>query len=330
RDQAAALLSQTGCSAPGNPQSPAASLIPYSVSSPLWSDGASKLRYMALPDGATISVKDCQRDPAACNPADPAYTLQDEGDWDVPNGTVLVKTFRLENRMVETRLLVRVDAFNWWGYGYEWRPDQTDADLLPANQDGYERTIPAAAGSQTWHFPSRTQCLQCHTDAAGQSLGLETSQLNIDFVYPNRVAANELETLGRVGAFATGAEPAPRPAYPNPADDRLPLEARARSYLHANCAICHRPGGESSTDMDFRFQTLLSDTQLCGHPAQFGDLGAPGALRIAPGDPAKSVVSLRMHSLDPAVRMPRIGTRVVDEVGVGVIDAWIASLPGCQ
>ncbi|HEY8942799.1 MAG TPA: hypothetical protein VIM73_01000, partial [Polyangiaceae bacterium] len=154
RAAAAPRLSQTGCVDPADPKKPAASLVPYTVSSPLWSDKAEKLRYFALPPGTTIRVKDCQREPSDCESGALLYRA-DEGDWDFPNGTVLVKTFALGDRLVETRLLVRADAENWWGYSYEWRADQSDADLLAANTDGYTREIQTGAGVQTWHFPSR-------------------------------------------------------------------------------------------------------------------------------------------------------------------------------
>jgi uncharacterized repeat protein (TIGR03806 family) len=316
-------LSQTGCVDPADPKRPADSLVPYGIASPLWSDGAAKHRYFALPDGATIDVKDCAREPESCDPAAAGYTTLDDGHWIFPDGTVFVKTFSLGERLVETRLLVRVDEFNWWGYSYEWREDQSDAELLAANEIGYERTI----GAQTWHFPSRSQCLQCHTDAAGRSLGPETSQLDHDFAYPSGVSGNQLDTLEHIGLFAT--IPAARPAFPDPADASAPLESRARAYLHANCAICHRPGGESSVALDLRFDAPFAATGLCNVTPGKGDLGVPGALLVAPGEPARSVLTLRMRSLDLELRMPRIGTRVVDEQGVATIEAWIASLSGC-
>lgn len=327
RDQAAPLLSQTGCVDPANPKLPAPGVIPYAVASPLWSDGAKKDRFMALPDGAFIRVKDCQRDPSACEPGNPAFS-QDEGDWDFPDGTVLVKNFAIGERMVETRLLVRADADNWWGYSYAWREDQSDAELLPSSTDGELREITTPDGKQTWHYPSRTQCLQCHTDTSGRALGPETSQLNIDFVYPNGVKGNQIETLIHAGFFEPGQEPRSRPAYPDPADTSLPIEARARSYLHSNCAVCHRPGADASTTIDLRFEATFEETQLCDVPPEKGDFG-PDFMRLKPGDPEKSVLSVRMHTLDPQMRMPRIGTMVVDELGVTVVDEWIRSLTGC-
>lgn len=327
RNQAAALLSMTGCADPTDPKKPAASLIPYDVVSPLWSDGAEKLRYFALPDGTTIALKDCERDASACASDTPLRYL-DDGDWIFPDGTVFVKTFALGGRLIETRLLVKIDRDNWWGYSYEWRADQTDADLLAANTDGYERPIQTSNGTQVWHFPSRAQCLQCHTDGSGGSIGPETVQLNSMFVYPNGARGNQIETLVHAGLFAPGQEPSLDAGLASPTDTSQPLEVRARSYLHANCGNCHRPGAVSSTNIDLRFQTSLSDTKTCNEAPEKGDFGVE-ALRITPGDPDKSTLSIRMHTLDTMQRMPRIGTRVVDAAGVGVVDEWIRSLTGC-
>jgi len=328
RNEIAPVLSQTGCVDPLDPKKPAPSLVPYDVASPLWSDNAEKKRYLALPDGSTISVKDCERDATACAPESPAY-YQDEGDWQFADGTVFVKTFELGGRPIETRLLVQKDAFTWWGYSYEWRADGSDADLLDSNTDGYLREIQTADGTQTWHFPSRNQCLVCHTETSGRSLGPETVQMNFDYTYPNGVTANQLETMIGAGLFPAGAEPKRKAALPDPADASQSLEARARSYLHANCATCHRPGAESATPIDLRFETPFAETVLCNQAPEKGDLGVPGALRLVPGQPDKSVLSLRMHTLDTMDRMPRIGTLVVDPVGAAVVDQWIASVQAC-
>ena len=65
----------------------------------------------------------------------------------------------------------------WAGYTYEWNDAQTEATRVTGG-----KTV--TVGGQTWIFPSEAQCLQCHTAAAGRSLGLETAQLNGNFTYP--------------------------------------------------------------------------------------------------------------------------------------------------
>jgi uncharacterized repeat protein (TIGR03806 family) len=326
-----ALLSATGCVDAMDPTQPAPSMIPYGVITPLWSDGAAKGRYFSLPVGGTIHVKDCTDGtaPECEDPQSGGGTYEDEGDWTFPDGTVFMKTFGFEGKLIETRLLVKKSEFDWWGYSYQWNGTQTDAELLPNNIDGYDLMVEGPDGMVNWHFPSRGQCLQCHVSAAGVALGPETSQLNYDYDYPNGVVGNQLETLARIGLFEN--PPPMRPAYPAPTDTSASVEERARSYLHINCAICHRPGG-NFTDFDARFDTPVADMLLCGEPAgkavpDMYMLTDP--LRLDPGHPERSVVSLRMHSLDSTFRMPQIGSRVVDDDGTKVVDDWITSLTAC-
>jgi hypothetical protein len=91
-----------------------------------------------------------------------------------------------------------------------------------------------------------------------------------------------------------------------------------------NCAICHRPEG-SFDSIDLRHDTPLPRTGLCREPPTKGDLGVPGALRLVPGDPGRSLLALRMKTLAMG-RMPQIGTSVADDAAVGLIDQWIQSL----
>jgi len=294
-------LSKTGCVDANDPRSPAPGLIPYDVNAPLWSDGADKQRFMALPDGATIDV-------------------DADGHFDFPTGTVLMKTFLLRGRLVETRLLVRHDDGGWAGYSYAWLDDQSDALLLSSSR---EQRI----GDQTWYYPARGECLLCHNQAAGWSLGLELGQLDGDLRYSatGRVA-NQLTTLEHIGLFSAplGALPG---AYPDPGGN-APVEERARAYLHANCSICHRPDGPGIVDMDLRFSTPLADTHTCDVDPTEGDLGVAGAARLVPGAPARSLLSIRPHSVALG-RMPPLATHVVDDAGLAVIDDWITLMPYC-
>jgi uncharacterized repeat protein (TIGR03806 family) len=303
----AILLSQTGCADPADARRPAPGLIPYDVASPLWSDGASKERFLALPEGGLIRV-------------------EPDGHWTLPVGTVLVKTFLLGGRRIETRLLTRVNEFTWKGYSYRWNQTQSDADLVEDVVGGVKDDVPSGAGSQRWHFPSRAQCLQCHTTAAGVSLGPSTSQLNRDFLYPSGVTSNQLDTLAHVGVFETP-PPAPHSAPLVAAASAAPVEERARSYLQVNCANCHRPGG-TFEGIDLRAATPLAATGLCNQLPEKGDLGVAGARRLIPGDPDHSLVLLRMKTLADG-RMPQLGTSVIDTEGVAAVAAWIAQLGPC-
>ncbi|MEQ1503985.1 MAG: PQQ-dependent sugar dehydrogenase [Myxococcota bacterium] len=297
-------LSATGCFDPADPSVPVAGLIPYDVAHPFWSDGADKRRWMAVPDGQTI-------------------TVGADGDWEFPIGSVLAKEFTDNGLRIETRLTIRHDDGGWAGYSYAWDEDGQDATLLAGG-------LAVDLADQTWSIPDNGECVLCHSVAAGSSLGLESMQLNTVGHYDATGRdANQLLTLDHIGMFtAPIGDPATLPAYAAVDDTAASLDDRARAYLHVNCAQCHRPDGPSRTDIDFRFSTPLADTHACGVAPEHGDLGVGGALVITPGQPAASLVSLRMHLRD-ANQMPPLGTNVVDDVGAALIDEWITSLSGC-
>ena len=185
------LLSQTSAFADLVSLQPANFLIPYSVNSPLWSDGAMKTRWFALPTDTVIGF---------------AAT----GEWNFPAGTVFVKHFDLPVdetnpkilRRLETRLLVCDTNGTVYGASYKWRVDNSDADLVSVGTNE-DIKIKTATGSRTqrWFYPGRQDCITCHTTISGGVLGVKTRQLNGDFKYPNGVTANQLHTLGHLGIF---------------------------------------------------------------------------------------------------------------------------------
>ncbi len=305
-DTVPATLRATGCVDTSNPLLPAAGLIPYAPVAPFWSDGADKSRFLALPDGARI-------------------TVGADGDFDLPVGTVLVKNFDWLGRRIETRLFVRHADGEWAGYSYRWNDTQTDAVALPA---GDSRDIP---GGPRWQFPSRAQCMECHSSAAGRTLGLELAQLNSEIVYPSTGRrANQLATMDHLGLFVAALPGAPSqlPALVSPAGT-APVDQRARAYLHTNCSQCHRPGGTGRGTADLRWTNALPIAGICNAAPSSGDLGVTGARLVVPGDPARSLLFLRATATD-ANRMAPIGSGVVDAVGTGLLQTWIRGLTNCN
>ena len=299
-----ATLAQTGCFTPAG--QPSAGLEPYDVNAALWSDGASKRRWMMLPAGAKIAIGN-------------------DGDFDFPANTTLVKEFSLGETRVETRLFVRHADGGWAGYSYAWNPEQTEAALLPATSVPVRKTF----GAATWSYPTRGQCMFCHTPQAGFSLGPEVAQLNRWFTYPDGSTANQLVHMQKAGLLAAPlpGEPSALPAL-SPPGGTAALDLRARSYLHANCSGCHRPGTRGSPDFDLRFSTGLANTRLCNVNAEWGDFDG-AELRLSPGQPDKSVMARAMRATT-SPRMPIIGPTLVDAAGVALIESWIGSLTGCQ
>ncbi len=284
-------LSDTGCVDASDPATPVAGMIPYGLAVPFWSDGADKERWLALPDGERISV-------------------EQDGDWTLPVGSVLLKHFRVAGDLVESRLFVRHSDGAWGGYSYAWLPDGSDAVLLAGHEE-------RAVQGQTWIFPSRGECLQCHTEAAGGSLGLETAQLGVEHDY-GQVTAHQLQTLVHIDLL----DPAP------PVDAAVLDPTDARAWLHSNCASCHRPSGPGGGALDLRHSTPLASMGACDVPPDNTDLGVPGAVLLAPGEPERSLISLRARLRDGDA-MPPLGSTLVDAGGVAMLDAWIAGLGPC-
>lgn len=306
-DSVPRTLSATGCVNHADATQPAAGMIPYGINAPFWSDGAVKQRWLALPEGTRLSV-------------------QPDGDFDFPNGAVLMKNFSIDTRLIETRLFVRHSDGSWSGASYEWNADQTDASLL---QGGAVRDL---GNGQQWIFPSESQCVECHTAAAGRSLGLEAAQMNRSFTYPHTGrTANQLYTLSYIDALTPSiVDAASQPSMPDPADTTAPLANRARAYLHTNCSQCHRPDGPTPSTLDLRYTTALIATNACNALPQSGDLGLGNNARlIAPGSATNSILVNRISRRDQA-GMPPLGSNAVDTAGMQLLSQWVDGLQGCQ
>lgn len=315
-------LGQTGCVDPTDPRKFIARAVPYEVNSPLWSDSADKARAFVLPAGTKIHVRNC-----ATNANDCPMGTSDDGRWDFPVGTVLIKTFSFDSKLVETRLFMHLNANNWVGYGYQWDEQQTDAKLI---NDRTTVTFNTGTRSVPWTYPSQEDCMKCHNEAGGSSLGPETAQMN-----RSSGSENQIDHLASLGLFETPpAKPyktalvAPYPGQTGSPPASATLEQKARSYLHANCGFCHRPGGTFAL-FDLRYDTLLKDTKVCN--AKIDKQPIPSApdktLVLKPGSSTDSVMWLRMKELDAdRGRMPQIGTNVGDADGVSLVGSWVDSL----
>jgi uncharacterized repeat protein (TIGR03806 family) len=172
-------------------------LIPYSVNAPFWSDGAHKERWIGLPG------------------EDAKIEFGTNRGWNFPDRTVIVKSFALEmeegkpesRRWIETRFLTRQDG-EWYGYSYLWNDEQTEGTLVARQGEDREYTIrvskskeyPDGVRKQKWHYPSRAECMVCHSRAANWVLGLCEAQMNKVHDY-GTVKANQLRTLEHLGVL---------------------------------------------------------------------------------------------------------------------------------
>ncbi len=301
-------LSTTGLFSDVGTLTPAPGVIEYDVNTPLWSDGAIKRRWIALPsEGGVVQP----------------IGFDTHGAWTFPVGTALIKHFELEQtgaspRRIETRVFLLQNS-GWIGFTYEWNQAGTEATLLV---EGLIDDITTTDGTTTWGYPSPTECLECHSNAAGRVLGVRTQQLNGPFG-DGSVVPNQLDEWSCLGLFETILSPgASFASHPAIDDAGATLQSRARAYLDVNCSICHRPGGLGSTDLDFRGELLLGDMNAIGLAPIRGDLGLSSPSLIDPGDHDNSIVSVRTESTDPNVRMAR-GTRQPDLIATSVFADWI-------
>ncbi len=316
-------LSQTGLFKTLRPLAPQPGLVPYSVNSPLWSDGAIKERYIAIPFKSG---------------ADRRIELTGSHGWNFPDETVLVKSFSLElragdaasRRWIETRLLTRQEG-EWMGYSYLWNDEQTDATLVEAAGADREFSINPSAGDTAadvrklaWHFPSRAECMVCHSRAANYVLGLTDLQMNKDHDYGGLVD-NQLRTLAHLEMLKLTKPPEQYGKLVDPYDARADLDLRARSYLHANCAQCHVAAGGGNAQIELDFATPRDKMKLFDVAPVHHNFQLPDARLIASGAPERSVLLERIARRG-AGQMPPLATSVVDHEAVKLLTEWIEQL----
>lgn len=308
-------LSETGLFESVAEHRVATGVISYSVNSPLWSDGAHKERFLAVPGEDKI-------------------TYRPSRGWDCPDHTVLVKTFSLEEkagdpttrRRIETRLLTRQQG-EWQGFTYIWNDEQTDATLV--EKEGLDKvfTVRNENGQtqqQAWHYPSRAECMVCHSRAANFVLGLSTAQMNRDHDYGG-IVDNQLRTLEHIGMFTGKLPTKDRAALADPYDPSEPIDARARSYLHSNCSVCHVVAGGGNAKIELEYQTPLEKMFVVDEKPIHDAFGIPDARIVAPGSPERSVL---LHRLSHRGRgqMPPLASSKVDHQAVEMFTQWITSL----
>ncbi len=318
------LLSQTGAFSNTANMTPSTNLLPFAPNSQLWSDNAAKSRWISIP--ATKKVK-----------------WDAKNNWVYPEGTVVVKHFALPTnatnpaitKRLETRLIVVKADGKIYGVTYKWRADNSDADLLTAGQLETINITNAngTTGTQTWAYPSPTECMDCHNAQSAQILGLSTRQLNGNFTYPNGVTENQLVRWNNLGLFSPAFNNTQVATFDKMAaltDTSASLETRIKSYLDANCAHCHGTG-QGGSQWDARFNTPLAQMQIVnqnttGIRNYQNDYGIANAKVIAAGKPLESILYIRDKSTNTNDRMPPIGRLTEHKEYIDLLNQWITSL----
>ena len=304
-------------------KAPLSDLIPnprvysYDVNTPLFSDYASKKRFVFLPEETQMEYN-----PTASN-------LLFE------KGSVLIKNFYYpasdgQERIIETRLLIK-EKEGWKPLNYIWNEEQSDASLNYIGADIEVEWIKNETHIQKVNYsvPNLNQCKNCHiSDSDITPIGLSIAQLNrknpLLSVDKNQLAffqeAKLIKNLPKKHNWSK------LPVWNNPLTGSV--EERAKAYLDANCAYCHSPKGSAKnsglhlnyTEINTRSRGIYKPPVAAGKGS--GDL----VYDIVPGDPEHSILLYRMKSKDPSIQMPELGRSLVHEEGIALISEYIQNL----
>lgn len=301
-------------------QKPALNVIPYAPASSLFTDYASKKRFIWLPNGTTGTY------------------VADDKIIDFPVGTALIKTFYYTTiqpgdvtKIIETRLMIRKDD-GWKFYEYLWNDEQTDADLVTGTDftNGNFKTItfkkPNGETITTdYSIPSDAECLACHKiNEIPTPIGIKPQNLNYNNIYGNQ-NKNILQKLVEQGYLDS--YPSNIASAIDYHDTTKSLDLRVRSYLDINCAHCHQDDARCSyRPIRFGFGLTNIDSNI-GICLDAEEALSPSLLKIiSPGNFNKSVLHFRLNSNDESIRMPMFGRTMVHDEGVALIREYISSL----
>jgi uncharacterized repeat protein (TIGR03806 family) len=292
-------------------QIPSDGVVLYTLNSPLFSDYASKLRFVKLPAGQSVAYN-------------PDSVLQ------FPVGTAIVKTFyypidernpKKGRRLMETRVLLH-EAKGWVALPYIWNKEQTDAVLEVAGGSDQVSWIDGAGKKQSFEYqvPNMNQCKGCHERSGEMTpIGPSVRQLN------DGQQLQHWETAG----ILKGLPKDHIPALVNYSDASASLDDRVKAYLDINCAHCHNPTGPARSSglyltWDSKDRTAYG---FLKPPVAAGRGSGNLSYDIVPGKPELSILHYRMASRDPGVMMPELGRQLTHHEGVELVRSWIASLP---
>jgi hypothetical protein len=285
----------------------------FSPQYPLWSDNATKRRWVYLPPGATIDATD----PNA---------------WDLPVGTRFWKEFTFNRRKVETRMLWKASEVRWVAASYMWNDEQTEAVLAP--ESGVPGVVEVGPGRRHT-IPGTADCFACHGAARPRPLGFNALQLSADrdpnAIHGERLTPDmlTLDTLVKDGILSSPGQPIdPRPRIrtDNPATRSV------LGYLSANCGSCHNGNGEiAALGPVLKHADLVKDgdavaRSLVGLATTWQVPGVPdgASVLVDPRLPETSAIVARMRSRAPSTQMPPLGTVVRDDRALDIIRRWIA------
>ena len=310
-----ATLADTGAFSDLATLAPQPGIVPYDLNVSFWSDNAIKTRWFSVPN------------------TNLAIGFNPNANWLFPTGSVWIKHFELEltngvaasRKRLETRFIVR-NTNGVYGITYRWT---TPTNAVLVAEEGLDEVFTnytsggAILNTQVWHYPTRAECLACHTIQGGHALGFNTAQLNRDFDYSGTVT-NQIEALQLAGYFSNSV---PNrfllPTLAHATNNAVSLDYRVRSYFAANCAQCHQPSGVVSALWDARISTPGLLNGVINGPIN-NNFGNTNNRVVVPGSLSNSVLFQRVANLGPS-HMPPLATSVINTQAVSLLAAWITN-----
>lgn len=290
-------LSETGIFSDVSSQLPSPGVYDFNINTPMWQDGYESDYWVAMPgqSGLSTNVADRRGSPHM--------------NYVKPKDMVLAKTIHKDGYRIETQIL-HFDGY-WQGYSYQWDENQVDAILV--GKEGLDTEVLG----EPYRFSSRDECIRCHGSNFNRPLAFFPGQMNRDG------QLQRFKDLGIVDeVFVEMAEAQP---LVDPSNVNEPIELRARSWLHSNCAHCHKVSGGSGLTAQMNAAVPTDKLELIGYPPNRGYFGLEGASQIDPGNPYRSILYYRVATKG-AGHMPMIGAKTLDEEGVRLVHDWIRSL----
>jgi parallel beta-helix repeat protein len=257
--------------------------VPFDLNTILFSDYASKYRFLFLPPDANGAVqKATYEDHTKCD----TITIYNcyTATLGFPTGTVFAKTFAFRDgskeNVVETRLLIKrkdgAGRIGWVGIPYVWQKDangnlteavlKLEGDTQAVTYD-YDDPDPAAVDSSgkrlhysgkvdAYGVPNAGACLQCHSgddrEPGAAPIGPKVRNLNKDHTYEDGSTANQLTYLHSKGLLDLPDDPTKLEKMAkwnvpgstgDAANSPADIHKRVRSFMEVNCMHCHNPAG---------------------------------------------------------------------------------------
>lgn len=267
--------------------------VGFEMNSPAWKPGVRSRYWVKMPNGGKIAVSPNE-------------------DWVFPEGALIAQHFESESGQAhETHLFRSNGDGTYQATAYTW----AKAGATPAlvSQSVF-KPMPLDE-SIMWLSPGPTPALDPKTAIFGFQPQFSARQLNV---------GNQLTDWQRRGWLGE-IDLKGLPRLSSPGDPGASKIDRIRSYLDANCASCHKPGGASRGYFDGRSETAFEDQLLVSDLLMAGDMGVEGAGLVKPGEPEKSILYLRLADKG-GFRMPPGTTGPHDPPILKLLEEWIREL----